>query len=456
MNAGPLLTERRRPGRERKPRKNRSSRNRLFQLVCLIVAIGVGLLIIGKKVNAEPPARGLSAPGDAPKAAAPKDPKADPKPGDANANANAKKPGKKDKDAGADAAVTAAAPAAPSADAAKDAGADAAFDPDAGGLDYAVLQTDEDFPKDMSEEERSNIGTGKVPIHREGPYKSPLAHPRFGGPAVAKVGLVIREIRDFNIATGGFEAEFFLSLTADKEMPNLSLIFTNGHEVTFTPLADTPTFKVFSVTGKFTTEVDLRSYPYDTQNLDIQLEDQKAGVDQIIFVTDKGRTSLDSSFRLSSFGAAGTGAIAYKHKYPARFDRDDLYVSRYKFTLSVERFATSAAFSVFVPAFIIVLISLTGMWVPPDELEVRSNAGAPMLAAAVLFHFSLIQSLPATAYLTHADKLMLGVYVSLLMNMASTWLLLLGDERWMEQVFKAARTLVPILTAIVMILSVVV
>ena len=88
---------------------------------------------------------------------------------------------------------------------------------------------------------------------------------------------------------------------------------------------------------------------------------------------------------------------------------------------SVERFATSAAFKVFVPAFVIVLISLLGMWVPPNEMEVRSNAGAPMLAAAVLFHFALMQELPATSYLTRADKLMLGVYVSLALGMLSTW-----------------------------------
>ena len=186
------------------------------------------------------------------------------------------------------------------------------------------------------------------------------------------------------------------------------------------------------------------------------MEDQKAGIDQLVFEAYKERTSLDSSFRLSSFSPSGVGAITYKHKYPQRFDRDDLYVSRYKFNVSVERFATSAAFSVYVPALIIVLISLTGMWVPPDELEVRSNAGAPMLAAAVLFHYSLIQELPATGYLTHADKLMLGVYVSLLLNMASTWLLLLGDEEHAARVFKAARTLVPVATAVIMVAAIVV
>jgi hypothetical protein len=430
-------------GRERRRKKKRSSKSRVFQLICLIVAIGVGLVIIGKKVSADTPVRGVSAPGDAPKAA-PADSK--------KAAADGKKPGKKEKDAGVDAAAL----AAPTAEPIKDAGPDAAFDPDAGGLDYAVVQTDEDFPKDLSEEEKATIGTGKVPIHREGAYRSPFAHPRFGGAAHAKVGLVIREVREFNIQTGGFEADFFVSITSDKDLPNLNLVFTNGHEITLVALADTPTFKVYSVTGKFSSDIDLRLYPFDVQKLTIEMEDQKAGVDQIIFEADKQRTSLDESFLLASFGVAGIGAETGKHKYPPRFDRDDLYVSRYKFTLTVDRFATSAAFSVFVPAFIIVLISLTGMWVPPDELEVRSNAGAPMLAAAVLFHYSLIQSLPATGYLTHADKLMLGVYVSLLLNMASTWLLLLGDERWADMVFHRGRTIVPILTAVVMFLAVIV
>jgi hypothetical protein len=418
-------------------RPTRSVRNRLFQAVCLLIALGVGLVIFGKKVGAAPAVHGLSAPGDT-NAAAPA----------------AKKPSKKEKDAGVDASVATTASVAATVDASKDAGADAGFDPDAGGLDYAVIQTDEDFPKDMSPEEKSAIGTGKVPIHREGAYRSPFAHPRFGGPAHVKVGLVVREVREFNIQTGGFEADFFISLTADKDMPNVSPVFTNGHEVTINQLADTPTFKVYSVTGKFSSDVDLRLYPFDVQKLTIEMEDQKAGVDQLIFEADKQRTSLDESFLLASFGVAAIGAEVGKHRYPPRFDRDDLYVSRYKFVLTVDRFATSAAFSVFVPAFIIVLISLTGMWVPPDELEVRSNAGAPMLAAAVLFHYSLIQSLPATGYLTHADKLMLGVYISLLLNMTSTWMCLLGDEKWAEMVFHKSRTIVPILTGFVMLLAV--
>lgn len=419
--------------------EKRRRRIKPFTVLCWLAIAVVGLFILGTKVEAnrvvpsaafaapKDPAPAKDAPKEKPKAKAKEDkkPKAEEGPADAGAPAG---------DGGTD---TAGAPAAP-------------LDPDAGFLDYAVTQTEADFPADMSPEEKNALGTGKVPIHREGDYRSPLAHPRFGGPTTTKVGLVISEVRDFSIQDGSFEADFFLSLTGDKDLPILDLVFPNGHEVEDTLLVDTPTFKLYRCTGKFTTAIDLRKYPFDTQMLRIEVEDAKAGVDQLLFQADSTHTSLSESFRIASFGVASVGGHAFKHRYPSRFDRDDLYVSKYEFTLGLDRFATSAAFSVFVPAFIIVLISLTGLWVPPSELEVRSNAGAPMLAAAVLFHYSLIQELPATGYLTRADKLMLGVYVSLLLNMASTWVFMLVDEERIDDIFKTARTWVPIATVAVM------
>jgi hypothetical protein len=122
------------------------------------------------------------------------------------------------------------------------------------------------------------------------------------------------------------------------------------------------------------------------------------------------------------------------HYYPDRFDNDDLYYPRYVFRLGIQRFTTSAIFTVFVPAFVIVLISLTGLWLPREELEVRSNATVPMLAAAVLFHFALIQQLPATGYLTRADKLMLSVYVILGFHMLISWLWFVFDEKHTERI----------------------
>jgi hypothetical protein len=368
--------------------------------------------------------------------------------------------------AAVDSARAAAAPAVPSA-ATPTPSASAAFGPDAPGtatkdgedttnstLGDTVIQTEADLPKGLSQEQLDAIGGGKVPIHREGRYRSPLANPSLGGPATVRVGFVISEIRDYQIQDGSFSADFFMSFTADKPVPKLHPVFTNGHETNCIGLVDVETFRFYRCTGTFTSPVDLLDYPFDTQNLDISVEDAVYGVDTIVFVADPRRTSLDANFRISGYSVAAVGANTFKHQYPSRFDRDDLYVSRYKFTLALDRFAQSAAFSVFVPAIIIVLISLIGLWVPPEELEVRSNAGAPMLAAAVLFHYSLVQSLPATGYLTHADKLMLGVYVSLFMNMATTWVFMIVDEERIPFWFRFFRAWTPPATVLVMLAAI--
>ncbi len=76
-----------------------------------------------------------------------------------------------------------------------------------------------------------------------------------------------------------------------------------------------------------------------------------------------------------------------------------------------------------------------------------------MLAGAVLFHFALMQELPATSYLTRADQIMLGVYISLLLGMISTWFMFVVEQERVEKVFKIARWLVPVLNVLVMVLA---
>jgi hypothetical protein len=422
----------------RKGRKRRFKTSRVYQVVSLAIAVCVAIIIIGGKLGA----RGALA--------APPRPAAVPAlPASAIAPAAAQP---------ASAESKAEAPVAPSASAAS---AEVPAEKSEGDditnrtLEGTVVQTPDDFPKDLSDEQKEALGTGNVPIHREGRYRSVLANPKHGGPTTIKVGVVISEVREYDIQTGTFGSDFFMSFTGDKELPKLHPIFANGREVDCKPIVDAATFWFARCSGSFSSSVDLRDYPFDTQHLDLIVEDAVYGVDTLQFVPDPARTSLDAGFRVAGYGVASVGASAFKHQYPPRFDRDDLYTSRYKFTIGLDRFAQSAAFSVYVPAFIIVLISLIGLWCPPDELEVRSAAGAPMLAAAVLFHYSLIQALPATGYLTHADKLMLGVYVSLLVNMATTWAFLLVQEEQLDGLFRFFRAWVPPLTFLIMILAVV-
>jgi hypothetical protein len=294
---------------------------------------------------------------------------------------------------------------------------------------------------------------GGVPVHNEGPYRSPFASP--GKAQVsAKVGLLLETVEEFDIKKGSFSAHFYVSVTSDKPMPKMDLRPTNGKVDEKEVLADLPTFKMWKMSGTFFVKPDLHAYPFDTQELVIELEDDSNGQDHLRLRSDQEHTFLDSDFSVPGWETAYIRARILSHYYPDRFENDDLYYSKYKFTLGIHRFATSAVFTVFVPALVIVMISLSGLWFPRDELEVRSNATTPMLAAAVLFHFALMQELPATAYLSRADKLMMGVYFCLLLHMLSSWIWFVVDERHTEKLFRAAKWVCTPLTFLMMSLAI--
>ncbi|MBX3212294.1 MAG: hypothetical protein KF850_09700 [Labilithrix sp.] len=358
----------------------------------------------------------------------------------------------------ADAKVTATPPATDAAEAkaAPHEGAGASASDNVAASDKKSAEaTEHDEPVDQ-------LGTavlvdpskGGVPIHEDGLFRSPFASPN--KPHVhARVGLLLETVEEFDIKKGAFTAHFYLSLTSDKPMPaKIDLKPTNGKIEERDLLADLPTFKMWKITGTFHIQPDLHSYPFDTQELDIELEDDSNGQDILTLHPDVDHTFLDAGFNVPGWDTSFLRARILTHYYPDRFDNDDLYYSRFMFTLGVKRFATSAVFTVFVPALVIVMISLSGLWFPRTELEVRSNATTPMLAAAVLFHFALMQELPATAYLSRADKLMMGVYGCLFLHMVSSWIWFVFDERHTDVIFRWAKYICAPITFVVMAIAI--
>lgn len=348
------------------------------------------------------------------------------------------------------ASVAASTSGAPSAAVSASGATSASGGGDAAGVAAASADAGPPMPVDLA-----IAPDGGVPFHPPvngvtPTFRSPFAKPDATPPVRINVALTLNSVDDYDIKTGKFAADFYLSLTSVEPMPDLDLQVANGAIDKKSVVADRPTFKLYRITGQFKSPADLRKYPFDAQELKIVLEDDRRGTDTVRLVVDKERTTLGRGFRAVGWQVSFVQARALGIVHGSRFEGDDLYYGRYVFSLGLERFATSAIFKVFVPAFVIVLIALLGMWVPPEEMEVRSNAGAPMLAGAVLFHFSLMQELPATSYMTRADKLMLGVYISLLLGMISTWWMFTVKEQHVRRVFHVARTLVPVLTVVVM------
>src|SRR5690606_14988424 len=111
---------------------------------------------------------------------------------------------------------------------------------------------------------------GGVPTHEEGAFRSPFANPKHGLTTV-RVGLLLETVEDYDIKTGAFTAHFFVTLTSDRPMPHVDLQATNGKLDERETLADLPTFKMWKFGGTFHEPPDLHAYPFDTQELVIEL-----------------------------------------------------------------------------------------------------------------------------------------------------------------------------------------
>lgn len=307
--------------------------------------------------------------------------------------------------------------------------------------------------KDIVHKEES----GGVPKSTSGKYRSPFSNPDFGQPAKVRIGFLLKSINSYSIKEGKFIADFYISYTSDKPMPsNIQPHLTNGfieddeHLITIT---DRPTFKLWKVHGTFYSNPDLRNYPFDTQELEIQIEENDAGIDQIIFFADSKNTNLDTDFFMPGWEVHYQESRTMKHYYPDRFDYDDLYYPRYVFRLGIKRYATNALFTVFFPAFVILFVSLSAVWLKVENIDTRINTSAPMLAAAVLFHYTIVQEIPATAYLTRADKVMLTVYIGLLLNLIASWCFFFFDEKHNEKIYKYGKIIVPPLNIVLFLLG---
>ena len=261
--------------------------------------------------------------------------------------------------------------------------------------------------------------------------------------------MLLNSVDDYDVKTGTFTADFFLSLTSATPMPALNLQFPNGKIENKEVIADKPTFKLYRFSAPSNRRPISASIRSTRRSSRSSSRTTCAASTGALFCRQRAHAARARVPRPRLAGQLRRGALAQPVvPRPLRGRRSllrPLHLHARPRTLRDERRVQGLR-----PRLRHRDHLALGMWVPPDEMEVRSNAGAPMLAGAVLFHYALIQELPATSYLTRADKLMLGVYISLALGMISTWWMFLVKEENMDIVFRVARIAVPVLSVVVM------
>ncbi|MBW2965334.1 hypothetical protein KY363_07795, partial [Candidatus Woesearchaeota archaeon] len=206
-----------------------------------------------------------------------------------------------------------------------------------------------------------------------------------------------------------FTADFYLSMncrpncTADFE-------FMNGRASSMDKIIDEPDEKFYRVQANLNSPVDLRRFPFDSQRMEILLEDKSQTADDLVFVPLKSESGLDSSIAFTGWQIDGWEASVTNHSY----DIYDETYSQYSFTIDISRIYFNSFLKTFLPIFFMLLIVMFTFIMDPDKIPTRLAVTTSTLVASVMFHISISNQIPPVGYLTVADRFMILTYFVIL------------------------------------------
>ncbi|MFA5888205.1 MAG: hypothetical protein WC852_05855 [Candidatus Nanoarchaeia archaeon] len=240
------------------------------------------------------------------------------------------------------------------------------------------------------------------------------------------VGLYILNLGKFDISTGSFTADFYLSMKCEDKCSDFE--FVNGRASSVDKIIDEPNEKFYRIQAALNSPVDLKSFPFDSQKMQIILEDKENTVDSLVYVPVEKESGIDDSIAFTGWNIDGWETEVKEHYYKPY---DETY-SQYIFNVDISRIAFNSFLKTFLPVFFIMMVTMFSFVLDPDKITTRLGMAGSSLVAAVMFHIAISSQIPPVGYLTLADKFMVLTYFILLVTFILNVVMLELHERKQE------------------------
>lgn len=160
------------------------------------------------------------------------------------------------------------------------------------------------------------------------------------------------------------------------------------------------------VSATFRTNLNLRRFPFDRQELKIRLQSFLWNRDSVVFTAPLkgcGYAADDTFDDLAVTGvttSVGSQRVSYSNEAYSEFDA----------VISAKRNYFFYIWRVFFPAVLIMVISFSVYFMDMDDLYSRVNIGLTCLLTCIATQFAISYNLPRISYLTPIDKLYMITY----------------------------------------------
>lgn len=266
--------------------------------------------------------------------------------------------------------------------------------------------------------------------------------PSAEGPLKVKVSTYIVSLGKFDLATGSYTVDFYITLDTEKgDLSKLDLEFVNGRG-SFDKVEATPTKISYRVLANLYTNIDLHRYPFDSHKLSIQLEDKRKSLTELQFVPVDSESGVDPEIVLIGWDMRGWKQYGREHSYPG----NELY-HQYVFEINLHRVGLTSAMKLYIPILCFIIVTFISLIISPEKIDNRIGINTAMLIASVMFHVAMLSSLPPLAYLTLGDRIMIATYMTVGLNLLQSvrmlYYVLKKEPEKVDKIFRHSRILVP-------------
>ena len=156
--------------------------------------------------------------------------------------------------------------------------------------------------------------------------------------------------------------------------------------------------------GELAVDLDLKDFPFDTQQLPIDVISYQYDPDEVRF-SENSRIAAD----VGAFSVEGWGFRLLEPNF-GEFSVPAVGVVRPRMTFILEAKRNAQYFlaTMFLPMSLIVFMSWTAFWIQPNVVPPRIAISTASIFSLIAFGFSIRLSLPRVSYLTRADIFVIG------------------------------------------------
>lgn len=260
-------------------------------------------------------------------------------------------------------------------------------------------------------------------------------------PEYVLTGVYLIDLWRMDLVRGLFDADFYIWFSWKGERFNPSGVeFMNAERLwqfreTDKVVQGDKTYVTYRVSGTFKGSFDLSRYPFDSQVLELQVEDQALELQDVVLLPDSkmfdgtprdlDRGSRERVLHLPGWQVTDVRQIPDTHTYhtdwggPFPTGESSRY-SRYTFAVTVAREVTPYIMKFLLPLVVIVLIAFLVFFIEDEHFGAQVGLGLLSFLSAVIYHAMQSGQLPDVGYLVLIDKFFILSYAIIFLTLVQT------------------------------------